>query len=146
MAEYIDAKRNIFRHQKRGQGLCSARPAVTRAMAAEAAPGVSVTLFGTDKTAGREVPERHAQIYRRDGNIYYRRPGGEPIEAHFAVRYSPARRAQCCRKLYGSVSGCDEHSRHLAFLRRWHAVFQRRRTSAASLCASMAACAIITAR
>jgi len=57
MAEYIDAKRNIFRHQKPGSRLVLGAPCeVTRAMAAEAAPGVSVTLFGTDKTAG-EVPE-----------------------------------------------------------------------------------------
>ena len=80
MAEYIDAKRNIFRHQKPGSRLVLGAPCeVTRAMAAEAAPGVSVSLFGTDKTAG-EVPEGCAQIYRRDGNIYYRRPGGEPVK------------------------------------------------------------------
>ena len=142
MAEYIDAKRNIFRHQKPGSRLVLGAPCeVTRAMAAEAAPGVSVTLFGTDKTAG-EVPEGCAQIYRRDGNIYYRRPGGEPVKliSLSDILLPGAHNA----KLYGSVCGCDGHSRHLAFLRRWHAV--SRRQHRCQLCAGMAACAIITAR
>lgn len=78
MAEYIDAKRNIFRHQKPGSRLVLGAPNnVTCSMAKEAACGASVTLFGTDRASG-EVPESCAKVYKHDGDIYYREPNGEP--------------------------------------------------------------------
>jgi UDP-N-acetylmuramoylalanine--D-glutamate ligase len=78
MEEYTDAKRNIFRHQKPGSRLVLGAPCdLTRAMAAEAAPGVSVSLFGTNR-ASEAVTECCTQVYKRDGYIDHTLPGGEP--------------------------------------------------------------------
>ena len=81
MAEYTDAKRNIFRYQKPGSRLVlNASCDVTRAMVDEAAPGVSVTLFRTDKLPNDPAvePERFARVFQRGNDIFYAGLNGNP--------------------------------------------------------------------
>jgi UDP-N-acetylmuramoylalanine--D-glutamate ligase len=77
MAEYTDAKRNIFRYQKPGSRLVlNASCAVTRDMAREAAPGVSVTLFRTEKDPTTDGT-RYSRVFQRGDGIYYAKFGGD---------------------------------------------------------------------
>ena len=113
MAEYIDAKRNIFRHQTPGcRPVLGAPNPVTCAMASEAATGVQVTLFGTDRAAS--IFRRAAHRFTSKTAAFTIASRRRPQKAHFAFGYTAARRAQCDNYM-AAFRGGYGHSRHVTF-------------------------------
>ena len=119
MQEYVDAKKNIFLHQKAGGKLIlNKKNDITRSFAGEAAKGVEVVFFNGD--GGDE-------IYEKDGSVYYSSekildtseillPGHHNIENYMAAvgAVYPAVGVPAIRKLARTFGGVEHRLEFVA--------------------------------